>query len=407
MTRLLASFPLAPIALAALVLGLVPVPVRADDLGPKPPMVSVVAAEKRTLAAKVTVTGSIVAREEVLVSPEIDNLRIIDILVEEGDRVEKGQPLARLSRETLETELAQLEASRARLDAGIAQARSQITQAEASRVEATAALQRSQTLRQTGNASQELLDQRTATARTAQARVGSAQDGVRVAEAQRAEMDAQIRDVRIRLGRTEVKAPAAGVVSRRTAKLGAQTAASAEPLFRIIADGALDVSGDIPESRFTQVKLGQSADIQLPNGQTVVGTVRLLSPMVNASTRLGSVRIALPPAAPALMGNFARGAIQVAQKTALVVPTAALLFGPTKTTVQVAKDGRVETRAVTVGIRAGGLAEIVEGVSDGDWIIAKAGTFLRNGDRIRPQEAPLESVLVGTVESNATLGSGN
>jgi transketolase len=107
------------------------------------------------------------------------------------------------------------------------------------------------------------------------------------------------------------------------------------------------------------------------------------------------------------MGNFARGAIQVAQKTALVVPTAALLFGPTKTTVQVAKDGRVETRAVTVGIRAGGLAEIVEGVSDGDWIIAKAGTFLRNGDRIRPQEAPLESVLVGTVESNATLGSGN
>ncbi|KJV09728.1 hypothetical protein VZ95_09650 [Elstera litoralis] len=390
--------------LLAAALTLAPLAARAQDVGPKPPMVSVVAAEKRSMVAKVAVTGSIVAREEILVSPEIENLRIIEILVEEGDRVEKGQTLARLSRETLETELAQLEAAQARLTAGIAQARSQITQAEASRVEASAALQRSQSLRQTGNASQELLDQRTATARTAQARVGAAQDGVRVAEAQRAEMEAQIRDVRIRLGRTEVKAPAAGIVSRRTAKLGAQTANSAEPLFRLIADGALDVSGDIPESRFAQVKLGQSAEIQLPDGQSVTGSVRLLSPMVNTSTRLGSVRIALPPTAPALMGNFARGTIQVAQKTALAVPTAALLFGATKTTVQVAKDGRVETRTVRVGIRAGGLAEIVQGVAEGEWIIAKAGTFLRNGDRIRTQETPLDAALVG---DEATLGSGN
>ncbi|MFY8107009.1 MAG: efflux RND transporter periplasmic adaptor subunit [Elstera sp.] len=401
MTRLL------PPSLLLLAFGLTAFGVHAQEAaGPKPPMVSVVAAEQRAITARVTVTGSIVAREEVLVSPEIDNLRILEILVEEGDVVQKGQVLARLSRETLETEVTQLEAAQARLNAAIAQARSQITQAEASRVEATAALQRSQSLRQTGNASQEQLDQRTATARTAQARLNSAQEGVRLAEAQRAEMDAQIRDARIRLGRTEVKAPAAGIISRRTAKLGAQTSAGAEPLFRIIADGALDVSGDVPESRFAQVKLGQSADIQLPDGQTVTGTVRLLAPMVNSSTRLGSVRIALPLAAPALMGNFARGTIVVDQKTALVAPTAALLFGSGKTTLQVAKDGRVETRPVTVGIRAGGLSEITGGLTEGEWIIAKAGTFLRNGDRIRPQQAALDAVLTGLGDATP-LGAGN
>lgn len=390
--------------LLAVVLGLTPIGAQADDLGPKPPLVTVVSAEMRPLTARVTVTGSIVAREEVLVAPQIDNVRIVQILVEEGDRVELGQTLARLSRETLEVELAQLEASLARLTAGIAQARSQITQAEASRTEAQAALQRSQSLRQTGNASQELLDQRTAAARTAEARVTAARDGVRVAEAQAAEMDAQLRDVRIRLSRTDVKAPAAGIISRRTAKIGAQTAASAEPLFRIIADGALDLSGDIPESRFAQVKLGQKAEIQLPDGQTIVGTVRLLSPMVNTNTRLGTVRIALPAGAPALMGNFARGTIEVAQKTALVVPTGALLFGPTKTSLQVAKGGRVETRTVQVGIRAEGLAEIVQGISEGDQIIAKAGTFLRNGDRIRTQETGSTADALG---GNAAVESGN
>ncbi len=404
MTRLFSTSLSSALALA---LALTAFGVRAQEAtGPKPPMVSVVAAEKRAIAARVTVTGSIVAREEVSVSPEVDNLRIIEILVEEGDTVKKGQALARLSRETLETELTQLEAAQARLNAATAQARSQITQAEASRVEATAALQRSQSLRQTGNATQEQLDQRTATARTAQARVSSAQDGVRFAEAQRAEIDAQIRDVRIRLGRTEVKAPAAGIISRRTAKLGAQTAANSEALFSIIADGALDVSGDVPESRFGKVKLGQTANIQLPGGQTVIGTVRLLAPMVNAATRLGSVRIALPLAAPALMGNFARGTILVDQKTALVAPTAALLFGPGKTTAQVAKDGRVETRPVTVGISTGGLSEITSGLADGEWIIAKAGTFLRNGDRVRLQQTALDAVLTGIGDA-APLGAGN
>lgn len=350
----------------------------AQEAGPKPPTVSTVTAAKRDIVSRVTVTGSIVAREEVLVSPEIENLRIVEILVEEGDRVEKGQVLARLSRDTLQAELARLEAGQSRLNAGI-------NQADASRAEAEAALKRSQALRQTGNASQELLDQRTATARTTQA-------GLRIAEALRIENEAQLREIRIRLGRTDVKAPAAGIVSKRTAKLGAQTSNGADPLFRIIADGALEVAGDVPEARFLQLRVGQRADIELPDGQRVVGQVRLISPTVNATTRLGAVRIALPSSAPALLGNFARGTVLTAEKSALVAPAAALQFGP-KVTVQVAKDGKIETRTVQTGIRGGGLIEILSGLAEGDQIIAKAGTFLRQGDRVRPQPVTLETVL--------------
>ena len=82
------------------------------------------------------VSGSLVPREEILVSPEIEGLRVRELLADEGDHVKKGQVLARLVSEQIDAQLAQNEANLAHSNAAIAQAKSQIVQAEAQAKEA-------------------------------------------------------------------------------------------------------------------------------------------------------------------------------------------------------------------------------------------------------------------------------
>jgi len=147
--------------------------------------VGTVVATRAEIVDTVLVDGTLVAREEVLVGPQIDGLRIVEILADEGDTVAAGQVLARLDRSALDVQLAQNDAAIARADAAAAQARSQIAQADAANAEAMSGLERSQALARTGIASRETLDQRIAAARGAAARLAAAQDGLAVAEADR------------------------------------------------------------------------------------------------------------------------------------------------------------------------------------------------------------------------------
>jgi hypothetical protein len=61
-----------------------------------------------------------------------------------------------------------------------------------------------------------------------------------------------------------------------------------------------------------------------------------------------------------------------------------VLYGPSGSVVQVVRDGRVETRRVNVGLIASGQVEIREGLANGDSVVARAGAFVRDGDRVRP-----------------------
>jgi len=367
-----------------LVLVLAAFPVLAEEAAPKPPAVSVVLAARQTLTERVSVTGTVVPREEILVAPEVDGLRITEILVEAGDRVTKGQVLARLSRDTLDAQLAQNEGARARAVAAAAQSRSQIVEAEAALTEATASLKRAQALRQTGAGSQEQLDQRTATARTNAARLTSARDGVRASEASLTEIEAQGRELRIRLGHTEVKAPADGLVSRRNAKLGGLAASGADPMFTLIEKGALDLAADVPEQRYTRLAIGQKAELTLPDGSAAPGTVRLISPQVDRTTRLGAVRIALAPDTKAASGNFMRGAIITIQREALAIPASAVLYANGAKSVQIIEGDRIVTKPIVTGLVDGGLIEVSEGLEPGASVVARAGSFLRQGDVVRP-----------------------
>ncbi|KQT54897.1 MFP transporter [Aureimonas sp. Leaf454] len=385
----------------ALAITAIPVAAGAEDIAPvstaapKPPSVTVLPARQRELVARVSVTGTLVPRETVVVGSDIAGLRIEALLADEGDRVEAGAVLARLSTDMIEVELAQNQSQVSRAEAAIAQSRAQIEEARSASVEAEAALGRTRSLQEKGIVGQDILDQRISAAAAARARLSSAEQGVAAAEADRNLALAQRRELELRRAKSEIKAPTAGLVLSRAARLGAIASSTSGGLFELARDGLIELDAEVSETVLNALKTGQPVTVSLSGGGAAVeGKVRLVSPRVDESTRLGRVRIALPASDQLRSGAFARGSVEIARSRGLTVPQTAVVVDADTSRVQVVKDGKVETRTVETGIQAGGQIEIVSGLADGDTIISRAGTFVREGDLVTPVEQTEASLEV-------------
>lgn len=181
-----------------------------------------------------------------------------------------------------------------------------------------------------------------------------------------------------------VRAPAAGIVNHRFIRVGMTASARAEPLFRIVVNGEVELQGDVPATRIGKLAVGQTARVELPGVGDVTGRVRQVAPEVDANTQLGRARISLGNDDKLKVGSYARAIVEVNRSCGATIPLSAVLYGPEGAVVQVVRDDRVETRRVRVGLLAGGNAEIREGLNEGDLVVARAGAFLREGDRVRP-----------------------
>lgn len=349
-----------------------------------PPAVTVVEVAESDFAEKVAVSGSLVARDEILVAPEVEGFRVLELRADEGDRVKKGDVLATLAQESLDAQLAQNDAALARADAAISQAESQIVEATARVQEAKAAFDRAKPLKSSGYLSESTYDQREAAAKSADAQLVAAQDGLTLAKAEKAQVEAQRRELAWRRANTSVTAPADGLVSRRNARIGGMASVASEPMFRIIARGEVELDAEVIETELGKVAIGQKALIKVAGNGEVAGKVRLVSPEVDSTTRLGRVRIFLGDDPKLHIGSFARGTIDTAQGHGLAVPSSAVSFDVEGAYVQVVTNNRVERRSIKTGLVSGGNVEVREGLKKGDVIVAKAGTFLRDGDTIRP-----------------------
>ncbi|MEQ1576176.1 MAG: efflux RND transporter periplasmic adaptor subunit [Hyphomicrobium sp.] len=353
----------------------------------KAPSVSVVRVTANDFAETVLVTGSLVAREEILVAPEVEGLKVVEIKVDQGDRVKKGDILAKLVSETLDSLVAQNDASLARNTAAIAQARSQIVEAEARVKEAKNSLARAKPLNKEGYLSGSTYDQRESAANTSQAQLVAARDGLKAAEAARAEVEARGRELTWRRSNAEVRAPASGLISRRGARLGAIASSAGtgagEPLFRIIQDGEIELDAEVTESQIPKLLAGQAAIVKVAGGIEAAGKLRLISPEIDPATRLGRVRIFLGDNPSLKTGAFGSGIIETAVSHGLALPVTAISTAGDQSTVLAVVNGRVQRRTVTTGLTAGGLVEIKSGLAEGDQVIARAGSFLRDGDAVR------------------------
>ncbi len=129
------------------------------------------------------------------------------------------------------------------------------------------------------------------------------------------------------------------------------------------------------------MKVGDPARLTVDQGRTITGSVRRVYPEVDRMTRLGKVRIRLGDDPSLRIGAFARGTVEVARREGIAVPVSSLLYGADgRASVLVAKDGKVEARTVTPGLSSDGYTEIREGVAAGERVVARAGSFLRDGD---------------------------
>ena len=180
-----------------------------------------------------------------------------------------------------------------------------------------------------------------------------------------------------------VRAPAAGVVISASAVVGNAASAQAEPLFRLAGQGEMELLAEIPLRTLARLTVDQSAKVEIIGVGELPGKVRLFSGAINPTTQLGQVRIFVGSDPRLRAGAFGRATVQIGQRCAPAIPLSAVLYGPGGAVVQVVRSDRVETRRVLVGLLAKGEAEVREGLAEGETVVARAGAFLRDGDRVR------------------------
>ena len=326
------------------------------------PLVSVHAPGLSAVTTRVTFTGAIVARYDMPIGVEGEGGRIAAVLVEVGDKVKRGQVLARLDNAVAAPQAASL---RATLEQYRAEAR--FAEADYRRAASVAA--------SVGAVSREEVERRQSQMATSAARL-------KAAEAQLAESEA-------RLGRMDIRAPADGLVLTRTAEAGQSATPGGPPLFRLGRDGAVEMRGQVSEQDLPQLALGQAAEVRLTGvAAPFAGKVRLLGAVIDPQTRLGEVRVALAPHPDLRPGAFARADVMVARGMHPVVPqTAVLADAQGNYVLVVGPDNRVARRTVRFGgAEAGGIA-IAAGLEGNERVVTTAAAFLREGELVRIAES--------------------
>ncbi len=383
------SHKISAVAILAL---LVPLPATAASAPEKPkattaqaPAITVVAAKQATITDRVKASGTIEPVEQVFIQPQIEGQAIDALNVDVGADVKQGEVMARLSQSSLLLQKSQLEASRASADAAIAQSEAQILEAKAAADEAVRQRDRAKTLAAKGIAAKSNSDQANASAEGAMARLNAAEQGQKSAQAQLKVIDAQIADIDLKLSRTDVKAPFAGRVVERNVMVGGIASAAGKPMFMLVRDGLLELRAEVAEQDMMRLAEGQKAKLRIAGmAEPIDGRVRLVEPIVSPTTRLGKVRISISTTANIRWGVFAEADIITNSKESVVLPMSAVGIGTSGSTVLLEKDGRVTETKVSIGIVEGEMVEIISGLKAGDVVVAKAGAFVRDGDRINP-----------------------
>ena len=352
------------------------------------PSIVVSEAKTRDLVDRVVATGTLMAVDEIYVQPLVEGLSVEQLNVDIGDKVEAGASLAELSKDSLTLQRSQLEANRAKAEAGVAQSKAQVIEAQANYDDAVRQRERAGRLGQSGSGSVSQVEQTASAADVAQARLQAAKQSVTVGEADIKVVDAQIADIDLKLSRTSVKTPVAGIVSAKNARVGAIASGSGNPLFTVIKDNAIELVADLSETDIQKVQAGQKAVITVAGGANrIEGKVRLVSPTVDATTRLGSVHILLPADSPARAGMYGSAEVVISSANALALPLSAVTSGRDGSSTRRVENGVVRQVAVETGIQDRGFVEIKSGISAGDVVVEKAGAFVRDGDKINPVPA--------------------
>ncbi len=354
---------------------------------PKPsvPSIVVTEAKSRALIDRIVATGTIKATEEIYVQPQVEGLSIRSLEADVGDRIAADSVVARLNDDTLLLQKSQLVATKAKAEAALAQYQAQLTDVKSAAAEAERQYKRAQTLGKSGTLSQSSVDQAETAATSANAKVESTVQAIAIAEADIKVVDSQIADIDLKLARTDVKSPVAGVIAARSAKVGAIASGAGEPMFTVIRDGQIELVADVSETDILKMRVGQKAKVKVAGSAVSLdGSVRLISPVIDPQTRLGAVHVAIDDDEGARAGMYASAEIIVAEAEGVALPLSAITTDKHGTTTRLVAGDVVKQVKIETGIQDGAFIEVKSGLKDGDVVVAKAGAFVRDGDRINP-----------------------
>lgn len=347
-----------------------------------PMAVSVVTVEPHMIARKIIATGTLIAREEVLVIAQVAGVPILDVKADVGDRVDEGQSLAILDGQRIELLLAQKAADVGRSEAALAQAAALLSEAETALDEARVGIQRAMDLRAKGAISEQTLEQKQTALAAAEARVEGQEQAWSGANADLLRIMAERDELLWQREQLTVRASVGGVISERNAKVGQTSGADGTPLFRIIKEGEVEMEALVLETSLPAIRAGQVVAVTVPGEDgTIEGRVRLVSPAVDPATRLGKVWISLTGVA-LRTGSFASASFSGEAREAITVPHAAVLVGDVGARVQVVEGGVITFRQVVIGLNTADGIEITAGLKPGEVVVASAGVFLREGSAV-------------------------
>lgn len=332
-----------------------------DAAGGSRQTVSVATVTQTSLSRTVNASGTVSAWEEVPVAAETGGLTATALYVDEGSYVRQGQPLVQMNDVLLRAQLRQQQA--------------QVQLAEANAARDAAALDRAQQLKERGFLSQASLDTALANQRSSTANLAAAR--------------AALSETQTRLSQSTIRAPVGGLIISRSVTKGQIISAGTE-LFRMVRDGRLELDAQVPETELGLVRAGQSATVTSSEAGQTTGSVRIVTPEVNATSRLGLARISLAPGAQLRPGMFARAEIAVSDQAALVVPATAVVYREGKPGVYVVVQGdAVHFVPVTAGVRNGDRVAVT-GVQAGQRVVVQGAGFLGEGDHVTvaPAAAP-------------------
>ena len=339
----------------------------ADDKKPPPkPALTVTSGQPQQsrLPVRLAANGTITAWQDAIIGAEANGLRLTEVRVNVGDVVRKGQVLATFAGDAAKAE--------------VAQARAALMEAEANAADAANNAERARTLSQTGALSTQQINQYLTTDKTAKAK----------AEAARATLNAQ----QLREKYTRVLAPDNGVISARTATVGAVVGTGTE-LFRMIRQGRLEWRAEVTSADLGRITAGTLATVTAASGAQLKGRVRTIAPTVDPLTRSALVYVDLPASPgnsmPAKAGMFARGEFELGSTAALTVPQQSVVVRDGFDYVfALGADNRTAQLKVQTGRRVGDQVEVLSGLKPDTRIAVQGAGFLNDGDLVKVVAPP-------------------
>ncbi len=321
--------------------------------------VSVVLPQTIRLPLTIAANGNVAAWQEASIGSESNGLRITDVRVNVGDSVRKGQILATYAAETIQADVAQSEAN--------------LLQTEALAAQDYANAERALKLDAEGALSKQDISLYVTNAKAAKAKV----------EAAKATVNAQ----KIRLKFTTVLSPDDGIISARSATVGAVVNGGAE-LFRIIRQSRLEWRAEVTSNEINHVHIGDSAKIQSDGGASVTGRVRMIAPTVDPLTRMALVYVDLPvmqsASSPIKSGMYARGVLDTGTSNAITLPQASVVMRDGFNYIfALTPNNRVKQIKVQTGRSINDQTEITTSIPADSKIVVAGASFLNDGDLVR------------------------